>query len=150
MRGFGIAYVAARLGMAWLLQDLLSLHPSLAEARGSKDETPLMAAAANPSDGAADCARILLSACPALLERRDSIPDTQITALHYAAANDNSAVLSVLLAAGADVALLDNGRRTPLHVGALNGAPLSVGLLLLSGADPVAADEVRGCSVHEL
>jgi ankyrin repeat protein len=65
--------------------------------------------------------------------------DGEITALHRAAARDASAVIPVLVAAGADLEAR-SARRTPLMLAAMSGGPETVVALLDAGADPLAGD----------
>jgi hypothetical protein len=62
------------------------------------------------------------------------------TALHYAAAEGQGAVMHVLLDAGADVHSLDNGGQTALHIVAAQGHGTCVKMLLDAGADPTLTD----------
>lgn len=63
--------------------------------------------------------------------------ESQATALLFtaAASTPDPAVVSMLLAAGADVHARDRGEYTPLHKAALSGTPKVVRALLAAGAD---------------
>lgn len=60
----------------------------------------------------------------------------RVTPLHSAAAGRRPAMVSLLLAAGADPHARQAGGWTPLHSAAQNGDRESARLLLAAGADP--------------
>jgi uncharacterized protein len=62
------------------------------------------------------------------------------SAIHYAAANGDTAEVSRLLAGGADPGESDNVGFTPLHFAAQEQHPAVIGLLLDAGADVQATD----------
>jgi ankyrin repeat protein len=71
-----------------------------------------------------------------------------LTALHWAALNDNKQIADLLLYAGATVRPLTRvGGYTPLHLAAQSGNAEIVGVLLTAGADP---DALTGTGVTAL
>lgn len=65
----------------------------------------------------------------------------QVAALHAAAAINGTAPVELLLRAGADPNLPQQGGFVPLHTAASNGNAAIAGLLLLFGADPARRND---------
>jgi hypothetical protein len=80
-----------------------------------------------------DAAKVqeLLEKDPELVTRRDH----GSTALHSAVVYQHMEVVKVLLASGADVNALDNGRMTPLHYAAVDGLTEIAEFLIENGAN---------------
>jgi ankyrin repeat protein len=70
------------------------------------------------------------------------------TPLHMAAAEDNTAVMGLLLKWGAELDARDTAGETPLHTAARAGRLAAVGLLLYNGTDIDARDAEGWTSVH--
>jgi ankyrin repeat protein len=64
-----------------------------------------------------------------------------MTALHFAAQNDDLDGICRLIEWGADVNIKDNRKRTPIHMAAMNGNTKATMLLLEVGADMNAKDD---------
>lgn len=79
-------------------------------------------------------------------KRRSHNSSQTEAAMHLAAREGRSAILSILLRNGASVDSLDADGRTPLHNAAENGHAEAVHVLLAAGADPTAVDN-EGSSV---
>ncbi|CAH1251072.1 ANK1 [Branchiostoma lanceolatum] len=70
------------------------------------------------------------------------------TPLHLAAENGHQETVSALLAADADVNVLDRQQTTPLHLAAREDHPETVSALLAAGADVNAQDWRQWTSLH--
>ncbi|WP_319803449.1 ankyrin repeat domain-containing protein [Wolbachia endosymbiont (group B) of Aporia crataegi] len=70
------------------------------------------------------------------------------TLLHYAAKNNNSDLVDLLLTKGADINAKDNSGNTPLHLATLNGKLQVVKKLLEKGADINAKDNSGNTPLH--
>ena len=70
------------------------------------------------------------------------------TALHFAAAEGQDAVVVLLLKHGADPNLRNNEEQTPLHLAAANGQQSVLALLLAAGAQPNLQDKQGYTSLH--
>lgn len=132
-------FEAAGLGLEERLRTLLEADPSLAAAWSGDGWQPLHLAA---FFGRPAAAGLLLTAGAALDEPARG--PSRVTPLHSAAAGRHADVVRILLEAGADVHVRQQGGWTPLHSAAQNGDLDSVRLLLVAGADPtVGNDEGR-------
>ena len=72
---------------------------------------------------------------------RDSKPEYQWTALHWASREGNAADVRALINVGADTEARDALQRTPLHVAAQFGHRMAVLALIEGGADINARDQ---------
>ena len=70
------------------------------------------------------------------------------TPLHYAASNENPAVVQALIKAGADPNARDDDKETPLHRAASNENPAVVQALIKAGADPKARNDDKETPLH--
>ncbi len=123
-------YDAAYNGLAENTRALLDANPSLVNTTNSLGRTPLATAA---GCGQLEVLELLL-AKGARLEAAD--PVNHFTALHLAAAYDQTAAAQFLLNKGAQVNPVDRFGLTPLHQAAARGAANVIGLLLQHQADP--------------
>ncbi len=89
----------------------------------------------------------ILAADPGLATARDEDGDT---ALHIAAALDDTEAITLLLGRGADTQAANNDGDTPLHRAADNGQLAAAELLLDRGARLDAANAVGETSLHQV
>jgi ankyrin repeat protein len=98
-------------------------------------------------DQRADKAARILAADPTLVTARDEEGDT---ALHIAAALNDTEVVTLLLGKGADIQARNNDGDTPLHRAADNGHVEVAQLLLERGARLDAANTVGETPLHQV
>lgn len=124
-------HVAVREESEHALQALLK-HPGTdVGAINQAGETPLMLAAIKGR----------LDWCQLLVKRGALINEPGWSALHYAAAGPEAAVVRWLLQQGAKVDARSPNGTTPLMMAAGYGGPTGVELLLAAGADPSARND---------
>ena len=105
--------------------------------------TPLLSAAQIGHIGV--CELLLVNGCG--LEERE--PDTQYTALHYAAIYGYQSLLQLLLLSHkANVCSVDKLGGTPLHLASQEGHIASVETLLQAGADPLLPNKKGALPIH--
>lgn len=141
-------HLAAEAGLSWVLERILSLHPSLARAPNGAERrgwSPLHYAAYPVRHGAAvECAKVILD-----IDRDAHLVDNEDgkTALHAAALSGQATLVRFLLSHGASPRALDKSSGFhPLHWAAWYGYADCVELLLSAdkaGVDIPSADEAR-------
>ena len=104
--------------------------------------TPLLSAAQIGHIGV--CELLLANGCG--LEERE--PDTQYTALHYAAIYGYQSLIQLLLSHKANICSVDKLGGTPLHLASQEGHIASVGTLLRAGADPLLPNRKGALPIH--
>ncbi|KAI8514411.1 hypothetical protein Bbelb_087350 [Branchiostoma belcheri] len=138
------------------LMQVSPLH--LAAQNGHHESVSVLLAAgadvnARDKDCASRCVPLLRRTVAGCVALRHMNPDptapVQDSPLHNAANNGHHEIVSVLLAAAADVNARGDLQESPLHLAAWNGRHETVSVLLTASADVNARDEEDNTPLHE-